>query len=310
MTDLKKQLSTDEKLAALTSLGYRVTYDQIWGGTPGVDRAPRENRDHITSVFIPLTAEEWCDTCMRERDHYIGPCCGNTGQMQDIINAVFRDSGWIDDGDLLTLGLNGRDHDGLEAFNDAADFESYVARWDSLDPWEKIGLAYQATKERLYWDKLDTPQIEDYEHERDDAKQFRILADGVMRLSLSDLFGGSDDERRESQRIANATARRARILTPAIRVTELLKETAPFEGYGIVNNETEEVIRNRSGYCIYSTREGAEEMLELFTRWEREERLEADDKLPEHMEERKIAGKVHIAPVIVTVEDGIQVQRT
>ncbi len=49
----------------LEEKGVQVFYDKIWFGKVGEGRGNRPNYQHITDVFIPLTAEEWCYVCQR-----------------------------------------------------------------------------------------------------------------------------------------------------------------------------------------------------------------------------------------------------
>lgn len=295
-----------DRLEAVKARGAVFSYDQIWSGTAGVDRASRDNPDHITGVMLPLSDQEWCFICMRERNGYVGGCCANTSAMQDIINSAFRDGGSVDDGHFLKLGLTAREHDGFEMFQkmDDDEFEKYISRWDVLDPWDKMGLVFLAVEEKLYWTSYERGYAGDFPEEKPEQKAFWLLEHGLQSLAWDDLFSDSGDSKRECQRRANTIAKQARILQPAIMVAEQLKQNIDvFEGYGIINKETGEVIRNGGGYCIYGTEEDAVETLEMMTRWEREEREMGDD--PIRREDQMIADKVLIGPVHVSTQQGI-----
>src|SRR4051794_23424452 len=87
--------------------------------------------DTVERVHFPWTDSDWCYVAMRERDGYVGGCCGNMSLLQDHINGVFRDGGYADSHDLLTIGQLARDHDGFDDFAPMDDdqFIAAVARW-------------------------------------------------------------------------------------------------------------------------------------------------------------------------------------
>lgn len=72
-----------------------------------------DGEGHVTSVFLPLTPEEWCECCMREGAHYVGGCCGNMSYAQDMLNSFFRDGGWVDPRKLARYIETMRSHDGF-----------------------------------------------------------------------------------------------------------------------------------------------------------------------------------------------------
>ena len=300
------------RLEQVQELGARVNYEQIYGGTPGVDRKHRDDLSHITRVLLPLSDEEWCYICMRERDGYIGPCCGNTGRMQDIINGyAFRDGGWIDGGKFLELGLLARGHEGFDTFEkvDDEEFTRLLGLWGKLEAWDKIGLIFLAVEDKLQWDNLARPHIPDEESRRSaEEDAFYLLDRGLASISWKELFGPRGIETLDCQDEANTLVMKARILQPAIMVAEQLKaDVEHFEGAAIVEKETGEILKNNNGYCIYRDEEQAKEILALMTRWEKQEREEDDDPIREHIKEQMIADRVFIAPVRVSVAGGIEV---
>src|SRR4051812_19523177 len=103
--------------------GYRwfgVNHEDVYEGEPGVDRTRYEILDTASSVHLPLSGDQWMSMAQRGGPDYIGGCCGNLSAAQDIMNGVFRDDGWIDGNDFLTIGQYVGGHDGFE--EDFADF--------------------------------------------------------------------------------------------------------------------------------------------------------------------------------------------
>jgi hypothetical protein len=302
---------TKKRIALLEERGVVVTYDSIWSGRAGLDRRQRPNHQHIRGVFLPLSGDEWCYICQRDSEGYIGPCCGNTGMMQDILNGVFRDSGYFEDKDLIQIGVNATSHEGFDSFPDGGmneeEFSSWMSRWENLEPWDKIGLLYQGLEPLLHWGWVDNARLSDNPDELDDQtrqkKAMRTLEHGLRVISWSDMWSDDDEFK---QRHANRLIALARLLEPAqIIASRLAESVEKFEGVGIVAKETGEVITNGYGYCIYSDAAEAKRFLEMMTRWEKEEREEGDD--PILREDEFIANRVVIKPVKVSVAKGIEV---
>lgn len=105
---------------------------------PGVSR-------RITQVKLELTPEEWCDLCMRSGRYYVG-----SSKMQDIVNQVFRDAGWIVPTYLCWLEDLMRCRDPYSSYcTDAALLLRWSSRIDPLSPWERIGVLWQLAGEHL-----------------------------------------------------------------------------------------------------------------------------------------------------------------
>jgi hypothetical protein len=71
----------------------------------------------ITDVLLPLTDAEWCACCMRDRDMYMGGCCGKTSAAQDILNNIFRNNGWAEAEKLQEFCLAMIEHDDVHGGN-------------------------------------------------------------------------------------------------------------------------------------------------------------------------------------------------
>ena len=99
---------------------------------PGVSR-------RITQVKLELTPEEWCDLCMRSGRYYVG-----SSKMQDIVNRMFRDDGWIVPADLCWLEELMRCRDPYSIYcTDTALLLRWSSRIEALSPWERLGVLWQ-----------------------------------------------------------------------------------------------------------------------------------------------------------------------
>lgn len=131
-----------------------------WVGT-GQDRKQVE-LDEVTSVQLPLTPDDWCSLAQYEGDNYMGPCCGNMGAMQDVLNSVFRESGWARAADFRFIAESCIDHDGFDEFEDPAPLASACTEGlDTLEPWAKIGVTWQAVQDILAVEAKELPDAED-----------------------------------------------------------------------------------------------------------------------------------------------------
>ena len=100
---MEKILELLEKRGMEINRDYEYEHTDTPAGHVGV----RHDKKEIQSIEIPLTDEEWCSLCMRDGQRYMGECCGQTGQVQDILNDLFRESGIVDANaarGLLTVG--------------------------------------------------------------------------------------------------------------------------------------------------------------------------------------------------------------
>jgi hypothetical protein len=254
-----------------------------------VHAAVTENR--VTHVHVQFTPQEWCDLAMREGRWYIGGCCGTTGAMQDIVNAMFRDSGHLRSGDLIELADLAISHDGFDEFGPMTDeqFDAAVTAWQDrrLDPYAKLGVIFNSVRDLLVPDSLARPRDETLRDPQDAA--INTLANTLRTLSWSDLF--RDDTETDGQHQANQHLARAKALPLARQLIAAL-ETNPdqFSGFAIVAPSTDRVLSNGRGSCVYSDHQAAEDMVALWAK--------QDD--PPEME---------IVPVTVSVDDGLVVHR-
>lgn len=135
---MEKILELLEKRGMEISRDYEYEHTETPAGRVGV----RHDKKEIRAIQLPLTDTEWCSLCMRDREMYMGGCCGQTGQVQDILNAVFRESGWVDANAAESLILVGGSHDGFEILLEKSEEKLIEAEkgWDELDPLRKIFL--------------------------------------------------------------------------------------------------------------------------------------------------------------------------
>ena len=237
----------------------------------------------VASVLLPISSVQWCHMAMREGEHYVGGCCTHTSAMQDIVNSVFRDSGWIKAREFRELADLALNHDGFEAFESEETVESLSAL---DDPWEVIGAVWCAVKDVLAPDTLYKPTPRDLSNFDEAVTLARNL---LWQISLAKFFT-TDEPMRKGQRHANHTYSMMRIL-PALRTVydhlENMSEQR-FPVFGVRKKSTKEVVANGLGLCIYETREQAGE---LFRIWREAGNNEIDDW--------------EILPAVVSVNDGL-----
>jgi hypothetical protein len=289
-------VNLQERLAPLRELGVLFSHDYKYVGVVGEDRHRVELPDAITSVFLPFNPEEWCRIAMREGDLYVGGCCGNTGAIQDEINGAFRNGGWIDSGDLLTVGLSALNHEGFEDFIEDGD-ESYtaaLARWPDLDPWARLGVIYRAVETVLKPRSWEIP--------KEVGDPVRELESCLASLTWARMFGDNDIFR--AQHEANAALTRARALAPTrLLLAELEQNEDVFEGYALVKPGTDTVLVNRMGACIYADLAEAEKWVEISSRRDEDEDDEPSNRIKEDVFEAEIV------PVSVSTATGLQIRR-
>lgn len=309
------------RIDLLRELGVEVYHETDWRGTPGVDREEFELPDKVRGVRPNFTPEQWCSLAMREGSSYVGGCCGNMSALQDTINMVFRDGGFIDAADLLEIAGWAHGHDGFELFGSMDDetFERKVetakhfreqidGREVMVDPWALLGLIYNGVEPMLTPNSTNVPgdggRAADTEH-----YDVAVLERTLMRMTWADLFDREGDEL--AQHEANMQVLRARAL-PVMRslVARMEESGVDFDGWAIVNPETDEVLSNGRGLCLYPEREQAEQVVEQWSRWadEERERLAKDPKRKESL--AFWDGRAsEIVRATVTVGDGLKVVR-
>jgi len=245
----------------------------------------RTEEGKVRSVLLPLTPAEWCKCCMREGDFYRGPCCGNMGRAQDILNSIFRDGGWAESDELYEWYQLLRSHDG------------YCPK-DLPDPSEKavedpiariVAVCGEIDKEEA-WDfsRLDKPRPTDLE---DIDQAISVLSGGIWRMYVERILcSGRSDEETFQHKLATSLNLAESI--PALRTLFIkLKERdpGPIDAWAIYLDGA--VAKTRGGLAIYASATRCREVIEMW----REGGLE-----PEKTTE--------IKPIRVTVEEGLTVR--
>jgi hypothetical protein len=245
---------------------------------------------YITEVWLPLTFVEWGHLCMRDGEYYLGGCCGNLSSAQDILNAVFRDSGMIKSYLFralvdLTLG-----HEGFGDLKDESlrELES-LEKFEGEHPFRKIAAVWQVVKNELAADYSN-----DYPHENPITEEHQAafdLSNNLSTISWGRFFG---DDKCDAQRSRSRTVARAKVLASMKTLYAFLQgKEEPLPGYGIRSRETKECARNGFGLCLYESREKAQETLDLWARGA--EYRDATD-----------VSQWEIVPCVVTLEEGLK----
>jgi hypothetical protein len=262
------------RVKMLESLGLLVHHNYVYEGEVGKDRHRVDLLDTVSSVYLPLTTLEWCLTSMREpppgyESFYVGPCCGITGELQDIWNGIFRDGGWADAADLLRVGELARQHEGFDEFQplDEYNFRKLVQRWDGGEyngPWFKVGIVFNAVEPYLKPRSYENPRSHGT-HETEEQKLTSRLGDALRSIRVDDLFAPSGHEMVDAAHSAQREVNRAQVAPLAKKLVDVLGEVT-FEGYAIAEPGAKEPMANSYGPCIYLTREAGERVLELWDR--------------------------------------------
>lgn len=239
----------------------------------------------INEVLLPLSAIQWCHIARRDGAYYMGGCCAHCSAMQDLINTIFRDGGWVGSRLLQELAELAANHEGFEDFEDKELLSNTKALDEVEDPWKKIAVVWQAAKDVLTVADFVERDVNDF----DDA--LSILTRRLHYLFMAKFFGDHDgDSMEKGQRHANQTYSMLKAL-PALRTVydhlEKMSEQE-FRGFGVRRKGSTEVVTNAYGICIYPNRENAEELLEI---WKKSKDPEVD--------------AWEIVPCVVTVNDGL-----
>jgi hypothetical protein len=285
------------RIEALRALGVQIGHETVWKGEVP-NRYSEENPESVQGAELPLSEHDWCQIAMNEGEHYTGGCCGTSSAMQDIINGAFRDSGYLDNAALLKLGQLAQSHGDYGPLSELEltdeQFQSYLDRFDTLDPWDKIGVVFQACAPYLQPRSHEMPLLG--RPDLDEHKSIQALENVLYQLSWND-FRLDDDPTK--QHLANRMVLFARGLGPARQFLKKLEDTLePFEGYAIMERGTDKVLVNGYGLCLYADEAEPAKVIESWRRAEEDEDQEDRKQgLPERAE---------IVPVRVTVEDGVQ----
>lgn len=263
-----------------------VTYRKAskWVGEVGVDHK-QVDLDHIASVQLKLTPDDWCSMCMCEGDNYMGPCCGNMGAMQDVLNSVFRAGGWVSASDFRFIADSCIDHEGFDDFESEEALETaLVSGLEGLHPWAKVGVIWQAAQAVLYvGDNKELP-IEVDVSTLEDA--VTVAYKHIMLSRFKNLWRKDDDG---GQSACNEVVDKSAALAALHTIyAELQKDKDTYTGYALRSKDGA-LGENFYGTCMYTDQSKAEETLRL---WAENEKFEA--------------GFWSVAPFLVTVSDGFK----
>lgn len=305
------------RIEALQELDVQFYFDHVYEDR-GEGRARYEVPEVITGANPYFDPRQWVAMAQREGAAYVGGCCGNMSAAQDVVNGAFRDGGFFESSELLTLGVYCRGHEGMEAFEEMTD-EQFTEKLGAIkrvqerieveadpdglivDPWAVLGLIFNATEKVLKPGWMDQPRAQREPRDDDQPDHFEMqrLYGNLHYVDWVDVFSSDQDSH-----IAQRQVRRARILPAAQELVAKLEALdLDFEGFAIVKPGTDEVLSNRLGDCVYLSRDEAEKVIEIWTR------AAADRE--EGTTGAAVVGEAdgEVVPVRVTVENGLEVLR-
>lgn len=281
--------------AILDAFAIRYGRPAEYRGEPGIDRKSHE-LDQFEGVYLPLTHAEWGALCQREGDYYVGGCCPAMSHVQDALEGIYRDDGYVKCKALEEI-MTAMAHHSSEAeewevsipFDTEEDLVELAARakeqWADLDPWQKITFVWHVVKAH-YTPRLphavhkDIPPLEE---------AFYILSSCFTFFSLSKMFHVESTPASNIQGRSTDTIMLSRLI-PALKV--LNEHVAnlrlePEEGFVLVDlaQGPEHVASNGYGYCFYKDAEEITKLMETFRRNEGQH-LEG---LPEHLRANRFA---------------------
>jgi len=277
--------------AILDSFEIRYARAHEYRGEPGT-RAPVE-LDQFEGIYLPLTHAEWGALCQREGDYYVGGCCPAMSHVQDALEGIYRDDGYVKCEDLEEImtamvhhAPEEEEQDASIPFDTEEDLVSLAARakeqWADLDPWQKVAFAWHVVKTHYtpkvpYAVHKDVPPLEE---------AFHVLSKCLTYFTLSGLFHVPTElstPASDTQRRSTDTIMLSRIL-PALKMLNehvMSLRLEPEEGFVIVDlsQGPEHVASNGYGYCFYKDVEEIKKLMASFKRNE-EQHLEG---LPERL---------------------------
>lgn len=280
----------DKILAALEKRGAEIRrdYEYEHTDTPAGRVGVRHDKDLVLGIFVPLSPDEWCSLCMQEGEHYIGGCCGQSAQVQDILNGIFRDSGWIDIDTAETLFLIAGSHDGYELLleTDEKALLKAEARWLELVPLRKLLLCVAAAKPKMK--SRSNGRVTDPDDTEDIVY---TLSKCSGYLSMNDLFA-RNPENKTPQHAGNRAVRVARMVPAAKAFLSRASEIGcvPFEGFAIADPNGK-LGENMMGYALFEKKKEAEKVLES---WQKDE--DSKDSI----------AAFSIRKVRITIEKGVE----
>lgn len=316
------KFSFDEAAKVLKRLHVQFRQDYEYRGD--CPNRARYNLPFFTSVRLPLSPLEWCAICMRDGCHYVGGCCSAESAVQDIMNSIFRDSGWTTINEIAEIADTSIHHDDLDAtgvpnFKHLGLLIDVVELWGQFDPWHKIAVVWHLTKDNY------VPKAPEASRGNSDGVEeaMTVLEGGLRHLNIHRLFermdqhseaAGIDEEVRkqlEHNRLQSASQGQTSKLLALYRILPALKtftekvnelNPGPLEGFALVHKELagDVVAKNGHGYCVYANKKDANEIMEL---WRKDDAERKDERGSNW---KPIDERIVVRKVRVSVEKGIE----
>jgi hypothetical protein len=261
------------------------------------------------SIWLALSAIQWGHLCMREGESYIGGCCGNTSHTQDKLNGFFRDTGYIDSGDLLDLVDDCIVHDGdYSYFHNKwwgdlkkKDFDAYIKDFQKIDPWIALAMLWHLIKDHLKEPSKHSikNKTKPRTNRRDPSfidQACHVVERGLWSISISHMFKDDREKKDDVQKIANRQ-KLLHQLWPAIKTLhdniQLLSLGPADNVFCIFDTAAEYPASNGHGLCIYETQDEAEKMI---VQWMEDEDEET---------KKEFEGRFVVRPCSVSMDKGI-----
>lgn len=303
---MSKKLSFPEVVAQLNRLGLPYSQKTDYG-KKGTEERHEFDVPFLWGVTLIMTFQEWFETCTRDGEHYIGPCCGTTGRAQDIIQEVFREGGFFSAEDLTRLGHTLSHHDERpsaefcftrEPSRDAL-LDLSPTGYQDLDPWTKMAFLWHLTRDYLL---LSVPQEKGArEPLREAFTQVRTTCDII---SWEMLFDRSLSETEASRAKLLRSLTMANLI-PHLKVMLAAFEEIPFKEvpcFALCHKDSKEVAEMVSGPAIWETAKEAKRTLDIWVEAEKE----GEENIPDR-EEKPILERFGIFHVIVNPREGVKV---
>jgi hypothetical protein len=222
----------------------------------------------IHSLQLPFTANEWLRLCMRDGDAYIGSCCGQAGQMQDILNHIFRDSGWVEPDTFRELIEACIAHDGADHWMIGKLLESTQemldgAALDKVDvenPWDKLVLLWNLSKDLLSVTSSERPHVP-HTPVSGAWRQFLFFGSGL-------LWAVTEDDKRHASNTLNKAKVWASLRVIYDSIEKDLGEEVVCFG---IRNQKGELAEGFRGSALHLTREAGEKFLNEIRKYAEED---------------------------------------
>lgn len=254
-------------LKQLDKLGVNYRRTTKWVGEVGVDRRCVD-LDEVKTVQLPLTAEEWCSMCTRDGENYMGPCCGNMGAMQDVLNGVFRETGWTETSDFRRIADACINHDGFKGFTDEGLLSKALEKGlEGMHPWDKVGVVWQAAQNVLTVQNKELLKPEDID---DLTGAMRIASYHLRCLRWAKLWTKTNDGGQSNCLYKVDLAATLAALRTIYDELEK-RQVESIEGFALRDKDGK-IGENHFGAAMFEERTKAEEMLEISAKNEKFDR--------------------------------------